>query len=68
MPDDQDNVVSLDEHRPHLVFMLEDGKVHVIPVSVFRDIVAGTLKLTDIDDWEMFSRYIIKAWLEGIGV
>ncbi|MBU2527685.1 MAG: hypothetical protein KKC03_13900 [Bacteroidetes bacterium] len=41
---------------PHLTLQTLDNKVHIIPVSVFTDIISGKMKLTDIDDWEMIAR------------
>jgi len=41
---------------PHLTLQTLDNKVHIIPVSVFTDIISGKIKLTDIDDWEIIAR------------
>jgi hypothetical protein len=40
-----------------------DRNVHVIPTSVFHRIVAGTLPVTQIGDWEVIMRSILAEWL-----
>ena len=53
------------ENEPHLCLQLQDGNVHVIPESVFKDIISGKMKITDIDHWEMITRAIFSEWLRG---
>lgn len=55
-------VVSLDEHRPHLVITDRDnGNAHVVPVSLALDIAAGTQPLSTLPEgvW----RTIMTQWL-----
>lgn len=63
-----DNVVSLDEHRPHIALLLVTGDATVMPVSLLQKIVSGDISLLDIDDWEIHARSIIAAWLWGLGI
>lgn len=44
-------LVELYEHRPHVVFKTINGTVHVIPLSVFRDIVDGKMEIEDLEGW-----------------
>jgi len=60
------NLISLDEHRPHLIIQTEDNRYHIIPVSLITDIIKGTRKLTDVDDWELIIKRILEEWLEEV--
>jgi len=43
-----------------------DGKVHIIPVCVFTNVIFGERKVTDIADWEIIVRTIFKEWLQRL--
>lgn len=55
-------IIDLDEYRPHACIRTSDGNAHVIPMSVFENIINGKLRLVDIDDWELISKAIIHDW------
>lgn len=58
----------IEDHLPHLEMPTPDGKVRMIPVSVFYRILSGETKITDIDGWEMITRKIIGEWLQVFGL
>ena len=56
-------VLNIEDHKPHVVVC---GKsVHVVPVSMFNNIINGTLKSKDIEDLDDMLPRIIKEWLDG---
>ena len=57
-------VIDFEETLPHLVIRTLDGNVTVVPVAMFTDLVAGRLKETDIENWEMLRNTIIMQWLD----
>ena len=44
----------------------EGNVVHYVPASVFDSVIAGTLRITEISDWELICRSIIQDWLDDV--
>jgi len=59
-------VTSLDDHRPHVTIQVSNGDCHVIPVSVFQDVVRGRLRVSEIDCYEVIVQAIIRDWLADL--
>ena len=65
------DVVSLDDHRPHITVLIEDGseaRVVVAPITMFENMATGVLPITEVDGWESLVRVIISEWLDGLDV
>ena len=62
------NVARLDDHGQHINIQTENGDVHVIPVSVFRHIVAGKLTVNRVADFIPIYREITREWLTCKGL
>lgn len=56
-------IVELADYRPHMVIQGE-GKQHVIPVAMIEAIVAGKLKLSEIDEADSIIQAIVREWFE----
>lgn len=64
------DVADIEEHRPHMVILTDDGNAHVVPESVISKIANGEMPLMELDDWEPIIRKILSEWklnLEEIG-
>lgn len=55
-------VVQLDERRPHVVIEGMEA-IHVVPTSVFYDVVDGKINVSDIESSDDIMRSIIQEWL-----
>jgi hypothetical protein len=60
-----DNIVDFDPeiNKPHISIPTDDGNTHVLPRSVFERIGDGDMEITDVDDYNMISRKIVREWL-----
>lgn len=56
-------VVDLEDHRPHVSIIASDG-VHILPVSLLRDVVASKQPSSILT--EPVLQRIIEEWLEGL--
>jgi len=56
-------VVDLDNYRPHIRITLLDGRQDVFPEEMIESVIDGRLAITDIDEWEILMRSILKDWL-----
>lgn len=59
-----DNVISIDEHRPHLVIVDFNSNITIIPRVFFNDYVEGKTTTDEIGDDLL--RVIVKEWLEAV--
>lgn len=57
------SVVELEDHRPHVSVVASDG-VHVIPLSLLRDVVAGRQPSSILT--EPVLQRIIEEWLGAV--
>ena len=63
MPDSDDNIVRLDDARPH-VFIQGEGEVsYVVPVIVIEDLIKKRMLIADMEDYEDVMRFILAEWL-----
>lgn len=60
------NVVDISNHMPHMVITLIDGSVRVVPWSMFKDLVSGRLKMSDVEEGEPLFRTIIDQWMKQV--
>lgn len=58
-------IIDLQQHQPHLVISGEEG-VHVVPRSVFIDIIRGNLDYREIEGFDDVIKTILREWLEGL--
>lgn len=56
-------VADLSERQPHLAIPASDG-VHVIPVSLMRDVIAGRESIAILT--EPVLQRIIEEWLQSV--
>lgn len=57
-------VENIDDFRPHLT--VNCGKsVHVVPVALIEDVIAGKKDFTQIDDWVDLLKTILRDWLDN---
>ena len=61
-------VTKLDDRREHISIQTANGDTHVIPISVFRHIVAGKLTINKISDFIPVYREITKQWMQFKGL
>ena len=47
----------------HIVITPHDGTTRVIPRQVFDQIVAGTMHITELADYDQIMRKVIEEWL-----
>ncbi len=58
------NVTDISEQRPHLTVQGKEA-VHILPVSLIRDVAEGKKCITEIDYWEDFLPAILSDYLKG---
>lgn len=58
-------LIMLDDQRPHLTVMAEDG-VHVLPVALIEDVIKGSQETSVLTDPVI--RRIVEEWLDGVKV
>lgn len=62
-------VVTLDDHRPHVTIRTHKNRHHVIPAAVFEKIARGELSIDSFgDDRDALVRVIVAEWCESIGL
>jgi uncharacterized protein (DUF779 family) len=62
------NVISIDDHRPHLTVQGIES-VHVVPVSLIRDIIDGKGGEFTVEEYAArkdLIRGIVREWFETI--
>lgn len=55
-------IVNLDENRRYLKITCEGG-VHVLPVSLIEDVIAGKKEANHIERWDALLKVILQEWL-----
>lgn len=55
------SVANLDDHRPHIRLSTPDGKEHIIPVSLVKDMIEGRKPLDLFD--EQVWRGVLRSFL-----
>jgi len=58
------NIIELDDQRPHLTIITLDGNVHVVPVLLIENWIAGRVPIRDYDIPVI--QTVLKEWLEKI--
>ena len=51
------------QSEPYICMQTFDNNAHVIPESVFTAIINGEMQITDLEDYEMIVRKILREWL-----
>ena len=62
------SVVDLDEFRPHINIHTADNNVHVMPVSLIKDIAEGKRKTSGIPEMDPVIAEIVRQWAEDRGI
>ncbi len=57
------SVTDIDSQRPHVLIYTDDGKAHVIPLTFFDKVMAGSVSINELDDYQEIMPVIIKEWL-----
>lgn len=59
----KNSIEDINDYMPHVTI---HGKkaLHVLPLSVFRNIVQGKMKLSEVEDFDDFMPKVIEEWLE----
>jgi len=59
------NVTAIQDHFPHLTIPAKKA-VHVLPVSLIRDVIDGRKLILEIEGWEDFLPVILDDYLKGL--
>jgi len=59
------NVTNIRDHYPHLTIPTNNS-VHVLPVSLIRDVIDGRKLIFEIEGWEDFLPVILNDYLKGL--
>ncbi len=60
-----EKIVNIEEAKPHLTVNCGET-IHVIPVALIEDVIAGKKDFTQLDDWETLLKTILRDWLDSI--
>ena len=61
-----DNVVSIDDAKPHMTVTGIDDTVHLIPEEFFLDVMKGNISLKELEDFDIIMPVIIAEWIKGL--
>lgn len=61
-----DNVIDIEDHKPHVGIFTPDGNAHVMPVSMLQNIADGKMSIDDVSDRDQIVRAIVAEWLRFI--
>jgi hypothetical protein len=50
---EDNNVVSLEEYKPHIRVPTPDGETKIIPMDFIMDVLNGDKKFSELPDWEL---------------
>jgi len=59
------SVIELSAHRSHVTIQGTE-KVHVVPESVFHDIIDGKMGASDVDEFDDMLPTILSGWLDHL--
>jgi hypothetical protein len=58
------DVIHIEAKQPHMTIPAIDKKIHVVPVSLIKDIIDGRKSITDLDGFEEIVPTIIEEWFQ----
>lgn len=61
------NITHIDDHKPHLTVNCGES-VHVVPVALIEDVISGKKDFTQLDQWNVLLKTILKDWLDSVRV
>jgi len=61
-----DKITEISDKMPHIAIPDLEGNMHVVPESLFRDIVNGSQEIERLDDWRQIIRAIVRDWLRSL--
>lgn len=64
----ENNIVEIDDLRPHINIYPLDKSIHIIPVAFFEKVVEGKIAFTELEDYEILIPIILQEWLMDRGV
>ena len=59
------NVTHIDDHKPCLTVICGES-VHVVPVALIEDVISGKKDFTQLEQWDVLLKTILKDWLDGV--
>jgi len=59
------NIINIEDYIDdrHVTIQTIDNNVHVLPWVLFKRLVAGEIKITDIDDYDKIIISIVDDWM-----
>lgn len=60
-------VTHIDDHKPHLTVNCGET-VHVVPVALIEDVVNGKTDFTQIEQWDVLLKTILRDWLLSLRI
>jgi len=61
------SISTIDDYRPHLTVNCGES-VHVVPVALLEDVISGKKDFTQIEQWDVLLKTILKDWLSNVRV
>lgn len=55
-------VIHIEAKQPHMTIQSTDKKIHVVPVSLIKDIIEGRKSITDLQGFEEIVPTILEEW------
>jgi hypothetical protein len=62
-----ENIVNIEDAKPHLTVNCGES-VHVVPVALIEDVIAGKKDFTQLEQWDVLLKTILKEWLGSVRV
>ena len=60
-------VENIDDFRPHLTVNCCES-IHVVPVALIENVIAGKKDFTQLEQWDVLLKTILKDWLDSVRV
>lgn len=57
-------VIHIEAKQPHMTMQSIDKKIHVVPVSLIKDIIDGRKSITDLEGFEEIVPAILEEWFQ----
>jgi len=61
----KNNIRHISDNKPHLTVNCGES-VHVIPVALIEDVIEGKKDFTQLDQWDVLLKTILKDWLDSV--
>ena len=60
-----DNIIDISAHEPHINFYCPN-RIHVVPLSVIRNIAENKIPIEQLDGWEEIVRLMFSETCKGL--